>query len=111
MTLRKCHSGLDNLLLEKKLGGLSIISQVCEHDRASLLQDKSGKCSSHDFLGQSAWDIIEEHVGHIDPFSRQREASPAFLEPTRTSPYTGLEEEGGLVRFLARAADSYEQKY
>ena len=110
MTLRKSHGGLDNLLLEKKLGGLSIINHVCEHDRASMLQDKAGKCPSHDFMGQSARDIIEEHVGHMDPFSKQRETSPAFLEPTRTSPYTGLEEEG-LVRFLDRAANSYEQKY
>ena len=110
-SLRKCHGGLDDLLLEKMLGGLSLINQVCEHDRASMLQDKAGKCHSHNFMGQSVRDILEEHVGHTDPFNKLREPCPAFLNPARSSPYTGLEETQGLVRFMNRAAISYDEKY
>ena len=47
----------------------------------------------------------------MDPFNKLREPCPAFLNPARSSPYTGLEETQGLVRFIERAAIAYDEKY
>ena len=110
-SLRKCHGGLDDLLLQKLIGGLSLINKVCDHDEASMLEDNTGKCKSHDLMGQSVRDILEEHVSHTDPFNRERDPCLPFRDPVRASPYTGLEEMQGFVRFMDRSREAYDEKY
>ena len=107
--LRNCHGRVDNLLVEKMLNGLSVITSVCEHDRNSLLKGKTGKEKSHDFVGNNVRGVLEELVMEQDPFNRERVGQTYYQKP-RGSPYAGLVE-SDLTRFLLRMSEVYRKKY
>ena len=87
--LRKQHGALDDILLEKDTGGLTIMASVSSHQRMSLLQERIGKERSHDYVKDHVRDILSEQIEKLDPFSRSREVVE-FRQSVRGAPCTGL---------------------
>ena len=108
--LRSCHGKIDDLLLEKMLSGLAVVSSICEHHREPVMREKVGKEGSHDFVGDSVKHILEEQVDKADPFNREREVQHQFHDKPRSSPYTGMME-SYLQRFVDRMQTIHNQKY
>ena len=108
--LRSCHGKIDDLLLDKMLSGLSVVSSICDHHRESVMREKVGKEGSHDFVGDRVKHILEEQVANADPFNREREVQHKFHKKPRSSPYTGMME-SYLQRFVDRMQTIYNQKY
>ena len=92
---------MDNLLLEKILSGLSVMSGVCEHGKACAMRDRVSKESSHDFVGDRVRQVLEEQVASFDPFNRERQKNHKYREKPRGSPYMGTRETE-LDRYLKR---------
>ena len=108
--LRSCHGRADDLLLQKVIQGMTVIGGVTEHDKESTLQGKHGKEDSHDLVGEKARSDIEYQVCVTDPFNMKRVRQYDYYDKPRSSPYTGLVE-ADMVKFVERAAESYDEKY
>ena len=108
--LRACHGKVDDLILEKMLSGIAVMSAVCEHCKACMMRDKVGKEASHDFVGERVRHILEEQVAKEDPFKRERERQHKYHEKPRGSAYSNMEETY-LERHLDRMLGIYDQKY
>ena len=50
--LRNTHGGLDDLKLEKEIGGLSVMTGILQHNRSSVLRGKEGKEHSKDLVAR-----------------------------------------------------------
>ena len=81
--LRRQHGGLDDILMEKDIGGLSVISSVTQHQKASMLKDKIGKERSHDYVGEQAKLVLKEQITRLDPFNKSRTEMVIFNEKVR----------------------------
>ena len=92
------------------LGGISVLSAVCEHNQSSGLSDKIGKEASHKYVSESVKQILEEQVTESNPFSREREVKQVYHDKPRGSPYTGLRE-SELERFILRMMEMYRVKF
>ena len=108
--LHSCHGRVDDLLLEKTLSGLSLITNVCEHNRASISRETPYKERSHDFVSDRVRHIIEEEVTKFDPFNLERKEKYDFHDKPRGSPYHGLVE-SKLETFECRVRDVYDERY
>ena len=108
--LRKTHGGLDDIKLEKEIGGISVMTALQHHSRDSLLRGKTGKEHSKDMIGDSVREQIEENVSKYNPFNTKRAVKHVYYDKPKVSPYAGLVEED-LERFIARKKKEYDSKY
>lgn len=108
--LRRQHGGLDDISMEKDIGGLSVMAALKHHSRLSLQKGKLGKEHSHDFVKEEPRMIIAEQVEKLDPFSRGRKEAVVFYDKPRGSPYTGLTKVM-VLRFLERKMQEFALKH
>ena len=108
--LRNTHGGLDDIKLEKEIGGLSVLTGIQQHSRSSVLRGKQGKEHSKDLVGDTVREILDENVSKEDPFNRSREVQHSFLDKSKGNPFQGLTEPD-LVRFIKRKKAEYNSKY
>ena len=107
--LRSTHGGLDDLKLEKEIGGLSVITDVIQHNRRSVLRGKLGKEHAKDMVGQEVRDQLEENVAKFNPFNRDRMDRVEFLDKSRGGVFKGLTEEN-LERFIVAKKREFKLK-
>ena len=108
--LRGTHGGLDDIRLEKEIGGLSVLTCIHQHNRCSALRGKVGKEHSKDLVGESVREQLEEKVDMYDPFNRERKVIHTFLDRSKGSPFRGLTDPD-LERFIKRKKQEYNAKY
>ena len=104
------HGGLDDILIAKDIGGLSVLASLNHHQRMSLLKGKIGKEHSQDYVKESARVILTEQIRRLDPFSCSREVAVVFHEKPRGNPYAGLKKKEA-VRFITRKGKEDSLKY
>ena len=90
--LRSTHGGLDDIKLEKEIGGLSVITELIQHNRSSVLRGKVGKAHCRDMVGPEVRDQLEESVAKFNPFNRDRDEQHVFLDKSRGGAFKGLTE-------------------
>ena len=108
--LRGTHGGIDDIKLEKEVGGLSVLSSIQQHGRSSVLRGKMGKEHSKDMVGDTVREMLEENVAKHDPFNRSRRVKHTFVDKPKAGPFQGLTEPD-LVRFINRKKKEYSIKY
>ena len=108
--LRSSHGGIDDIKLEKEVGGLSVLASIQQHGRSSVLRGKIGKEHSKDLVGDTVREMMEENVAKHDPFNRNRELKHTFVDKPKSGPYQGLTE-SDLERFIIRKKKEYSIKY
>ena len=108
--LRGTHGGLDDIKLEKEIGGLSVLTCMQQHVRSSALRGKVGKQHSRDLVGETVQELLEENVAKYDPFNRDRKETHVFFDKSKGNPYKGLTVHD-LDRFIERKKQEYSSKY
>ena len=108
--IKNTHGGIDDIKLEKEVGGLSVITELVEHNRRSVLRSKLGKEHSKDLVGEVVRNQIEENISKFDPFSKEREVKQIYFDKSKGGPFVGLTE-SDLERFLVRKRREYNLKY
>jgi hypothetical protein len=84
--LRNTHGGLDDIKLEKEIGGLSVLTGIQQHNRSSVLRGKEGKEHAKDMVGDTVREILEEKVSKYNPFAEARRSSTVFWTSPRATP-------------------------
>ena len=107
--LRGCHGGIDDIKLEKEIGGLSVITELSQHNRRSVLRGKYGKEHSQDMIGQEVRDQLEENVSKYDPFNRRRKEQYKFYDKSPGGLFKGLSREN-LSRFIENRQKEFRIK-
>ena len=107
--LKNTHGGIDDIKLEKEIGALTVISDITQHDKRSLLRGKIGKEHSRDMIGMEVRNQIEENVAKVDPFCRTRDARYDFYDKSRGGVYAGVTEEA-LVKFIESRKKEFKLK-
>ena len=108
--LKNTHGGIDDIKLEKEVGGLSVITELVQHNRRSVLRGKIGKNHSNDMIGQEVRDQLEESVTKYDPFNKQRNVQYSFYDKPVGGIFAGLTEER-VIRFIENKKREYKLKY
>lgn len=108
--LRGKHGGIDDIMLEKEIGGLSVITEILQHNRRSVLRGKVGKEHSKDMVGEEVKDQLEETVALHDPFNRNREVQYVFSDKFRDGAFKGLTV-NSLEKFIASKKREYKLKF
>ena len=88
--LRGSHGGIDDIKLEKEVGGLSVITEVMQHNRRSVLRGRIGKEHSKDMVGAEVKEQLEENAAKFDPFNRKRVPQYVFNDKSRSGAFKGL---------------------
>ena len=88
--LRGTHGGIDDIKLEKEIGGLSVITEVMQHNRCSVLRGRTGKEHSKDMIGGEVKDQLEENAAKYDPFNRGRVDQYVFNDKSKGGAFKGL---------------------
>ena len=109
MCLRSANGMIDDIKLEKEVGGLSVISSIIEHDRNCALRGKLGKEHAKDMVGPEVREQLEENVAKYNPFDRKRE-KVKFKDKPFGGPFNGLAVES-IDRFIDSKKREYIQKY
>ena len=107
--IRNTHGNIDDIKLEKEVGGLSVVNELIHHNRRSALRGRIGKEHSKDMVGQDVRDQLEECVAKYDPFRRKRSNKYIFNDKPVGSPFKGLTEEM-LVKFIDTKKSEYNRK-
>ena len=107
--LRSFHGGIDDIKLEKEIGGLSVITEVTQQNRRSLLRGKMGKEHCQDLIGQEVKDQLEVNVAKYDPFNRQREELHKFVDKSPGGVFKGLSRED-ILRFIDNKKKEFRLK-
>ena len=107
--LKNVHGGIDDIKLEKEVGGLTVISDLVQHNRRSVLRGKWGKEHSQDMIGQEVRDLLEENVAKYDPFNTQRFEAHSFFDKPRGGLFKGLKEEN-VLRFIENKKREFRLK-
>ena len=108
--LKSTHGGIDDIKLEKEIGGLSVLTEIVEHNRRSVLRNRVGKEHSKDLVGEAVREQIDENVSKFDPFNRARVDQHSFFDKSNGGPFVGLTI-ADLDRFIVRKCREYESKY
>ena len=108
--LRGTHGLLDDLKLEKEVGGLSVTTEIVEHNRRSVLRGKLGKEHSSDMVGEEVREQLEVNIAKYDPFNRERAVKYVYKDKPFGGPYNGLSIEV-VERFIENRRSEYNQKY
>ena len=103
------HGGIDDLKLEKEIGGLSVITQIVQHNRRSVMRGRIGKERSKDMIGDGVRELLEENVAKYDPFKRNRMSHVKFNDRPK-SIFSGLTPTI-IDRFVANKRREYRLKY
>ena len=107
--LRSTHGGLDDIKLEKEIGGLSVITEIVQHNRSSVLRGRVGKEHAKDMVGDEVREQLEENAAKFNPFNRDRVIKYDFLDKSKGSPYKGLTV-ANLEKFIENKKREYKQK-
>ena len=107
--IRSTHGGLDDIKIEKEIGGMTVTSDIVEHNRQSLLRGKFGKQHSHDMVGTDIKSQLEENVSNYNPFSRSRVEKIVYFDKSRGGAFSGLKEEK-LVKFIESKKKEFNRK-
>ena len=107
--LRNTHGGIDDIKLEKEIGGMSVTLDLIEHNKRSLLRGSLGKQHSKDMIGTEVRSQLEENTFAQNPFSRNRATQIEFFDKSRGGPFAGLKEEN-LVKFIDRKMKEFNRK-
>ena len=108
--LRNTHGGIDDLKLEKEIGGLSVITEMVQHNRRSVLRGRVGKEHSKGYVGEVARELLEENVAKYDPFNKKRQSRYDFDDKPKFGLYAGLTEDH-LKRFVENKKREFRLKY
>ena len=108
--VRNTHGGLDTVRLEKAIGALSVMSELQQHDRSSVLRGKLGKEHSRDLVGETARELVEENVAKLNPFNKQRKTKYVFQDKSKGSPFGGFTV-AGAERFMSKKKGESISKY
>ena len=108
--LRNNHGGIDDIKMEKDIGGLSVLTGIVQHNRSAVLRSKEGKQHSKDMVGDKVRELLDENVQKYDPFNRNRKEKFKFVDKPKGGPYHGLTE-SDLERFIVRKKREYNTKY
>ena len=108
--LRGKHGGIDDIQLEKEVGGLSVLTEIGQHNRRSVMRSKLGKEHANDMVGDEVRDQLEENVTKYDPFNRARTTQHVFYDKSKGGPFVGLTE-ANLDKFLKLKKKEYSTKY
>ena len=92
------------------MGGLSVITNIIEHNRRSTLRGRVGKEHSKDLIGDTVRDMLEENVAKFDPFNRARSTKHVFADKPCHGIFDGLSE-AILDRFIENKRREYRLKY
>ena len=106
--IRGMHSNLKDLNIDKTISSLSVVTQLTDHDRKSML-NYSGTHSSHDYIGSDRREVMRDEIAKIDPFSRNR-VKCDFFDKSRGSPFSGLNLEK-IGRFVDRNKKNFSRKF
>ena len=104
------HGGLDDILITKDIGGLSVLASLNHHQRMSVLKAKIGKEHSQDYVKEATRVILTEQILKLDPFSCSRKEPVLFHEKPRGNPYAGLKK-NETIRFIKRKGKEHSMKY
>lgn len=108
--LRKQHgNALDDILIEKEIGGMTVLASIARHHEFSLMKGKKGKQHSHDYVGESARTILADQISKLDPFNRTSREPVTFRQKVRGDPYKGLVK-AEVERFVKRKSDGWATK-
>ena len=107
--LRNTHGLIDDLKLEKEIGGLSVITELMQHNRRSVLRGRIGKEHSKDLVGQDIKDQLEESVAKYNPFCRDRKMKHTFYDKVSGGPFYGLTEDM-LTKFIESKKKEFNMK-
>ena len=107
--LRGMHSGIDDIKLEKEVGGLSVTTEIIQHDRRSVLREKIGKEHSRDMIGSEVRELLEENAVKYDPFNRKRKIRHVFNDRPKNGIFDGLSTDH-MERFLEGRKREYKLK-
>ena len=80
--LRPIRSSFRDLVIEKALGSLSILTKIHTHDLDSMMRSGGSSQSSYDYVGETNREKIRENVKSSDPFSTSS-AGSVFAGLTR----------------------------
>ena len=108
--LRNTHGGVDDIKLEKEVGGLSVITEVVNHNRDSVLRGKVGKNHSKDMVGSEVREQLEESIANYDPFNKARVKKFSFIDKPKGGPFRGLTTDA-LEKFISSKKREYNLKY
>lgn len=108
--IRNTHGGLDAVRLEKAIGALSVMTELKQHDRSSVLRGKVGKEHSRDLVGEPAKELVEENVAKFDPFNLKRKSKYVFQDKAKGGPFVGFTTIGA-EKFMAKKRGEYKSKY
>ena len=104
------NGGIDDIKLEKEVGSLSVVTEINQHNRCSVLREKIGKEHSKDMVGIEVRELLEENVAKYNPFNRRRNHSHVFNDKPRNGLYDGLTVEL-LDRFIEGRKREYKLKF
>ena len=107
--LRGVHGGIDDIKLEKEIGGLSVLTEIIQHNRNSVLRGKVGKEHAHDLVGYEVRELLEENAAKLNPFNRNRTTKHVFNDKPKNGPFDGLTLEH-LERFIEGRKREYKLK-
>ena len=107
--LRSTHGGLDDIKLEKEIGGLSVITEIVQHHRSSVLRGRLGKEHAKDMVGEDVREQLEGYAAKYDPFNRNRSTQYSFLDKSKGGPFSGLTVEN-LVKFIESKKREFKLK-
>ena len=108
--IRTTHGGLDDIKLEKEVGGLSVITELIKHNRSSVLRGKTGKEHVKDLIGEEVKEQLEENAAKYDPFNRDREVKFKFLDKSKGGCFKALSV-AALEKFVQRKKREFNLKY
>ena len=107
--LKSTHGGIDDIKLEKEIGGLSVLNDLEYHNRRSVLRINAGKVHSHDMIGQEVRDQLEEHISKFDPFNKNRKEEYSFYDKPCGGAFKGVSE-AHLLRFIENKKREFRLK-
>ena len=108
--LRGTHGGLDDIKLEKEVGGLSVISEIIQHNRSSVLRGHVGKEHAKDLVGDEVREQLEEKAAEYNPFSRNRTTKYSFLDKPKGGVFNGLTVQI-MEKFITSKKREFKLKY
>ena len=108
--LRGTHGSIDDIKLEKEIGGLSVISEIIQHNRSSVLRGHLGKQHAKDMVGDEVREQLEEKAAEYNPFSRTRDTKYIFLDKAKGGVFNGLTVQI-MDKFIQSKKREYKLKY
>ena len=88
--LKGTHGGIDDIKLEKEIGGLSVTTEIVQHHRSSVLRGRFGKEHSNDMVGSEIREQLEENAAKYNPFDRNRKTKYQFHDKPKDELFQGV---------------------